>query len=75
VDPSSKIGQFHNGNNIFVWADKVSNRILNGIESISNQNRNRMVSGPSQSKIESKPIRSDSPDGQNEGFKIYPWKQ
>jgi hypothetical protein len=27
VDPSLKIGQFHNGNNIFAWADKVSYRI------------------------------------------------
>ncbi len=27
VDPSSKIGLFHNDNNLFVWADKVSYRI------------------------------------------------
>ncbi len=59
-----KIGQFHNGNIFFITADKnkfsiESNRILNRIDIESKSNRN--VSALCDSKIESKPIRSDSP--------------
>ncbi len=53
VDPSLKIDQFHKGHHFFMTSDKVVYRI----ESKSNQK----VPAPSESKVESKTNRFDSP--------------